>query len=174
LRVQLLTVLMALVSVGATGAAPDPHTEPPVPPLPAGPLQLFAGNQYGANFIVLDEVKQTGSSVTAWIFAVPSKPYSLGEAKTPENIVTQTMTQVRFDCAKRDVFVMLNNSAFNTYGKRLVWLPQEAPKPIAPRSTQYYLVQVVCDHHPLPPSNNVIGHDLAITAAHLAFKYNGW
>lgn len=123
--------------------------------------------------MVLDQTKLTGSSVDAWIFQVPSEPYSFAKDRTPQNTIVQVMNHLTFDCAKRDVFVLLSNSAFNADGKRVIWLPRDEPKPITPGSTEDLLAQVVCDHHPLPPSNTVIGHNAAIMVAHLAIEYKG-
>jgi hypothetical protein len=166
-----LGAMFAMIGFCAAAAAsPDPHAEPPLPALPSGSLQLFSGNQEAANFIVLDQTKQIGTVVDAWLFSVPYEPYSFRKDRTRKNTIVQVMDHLTFDCAKRDFFVLLSDSAFNADGERLVWLPRDDPKPITPRSRVYFLAQVVCDHHPLPPSNTVIGHEAAIIAAHRAVR----
>ena len=98
------------------------------------------------------------------------KPYSLTKSRTAQNTIVQLMDHVTLDCAKRDAFILLSDSAFNSDGQRVVWLPRHDPEPIDPGSMQDHLAQVVCDHHPLPPSNTVIGHEAAIRAAHIAIQ----
>jgi len=60
--------MLAMLLAGLLIAA-DP--EPPAPPLPEGPLLLFALNSDAANFIELDQSSKSGSVANAWMLSVP-------------------------------------------------------------------------------------------------------
>ena len=65
----ILIALLAFEQPSAKSSAEILPVAPPVPPLPNGPLLLFAGNGKAANFVDIEHSSKSGTFATVWMFS---------------------------------------------------------------------------------------------------------
>jgi hypothetical protein len=147
-----IEIAMAAMLLFAESAA---ETAPP--PLPEGRLQLFAGNNLGANFLVMDEIKPTGDGYDFWFYQANAKPVVIGPGKS----VVQSLEHGRVHCQDR-TYTRLFVAGYSREGTALVTLPPASAEHIVGNATQDFAARVLCDRVELPATNTVVGYRRAL------------
>lgn len=150
--IALVAWLLAIAPGGTVGAPNDAQ-----PKLPEGELQLVAGNNRGANFLILDGIARTGDSVEFWFYNASVTPTVMPSGES----VVHMLEHDRIDCRRRTV-TRLFSGGYGSGGNLLVSLPQDSPRAIAPDAAHGFFARVLCDGVKLPEQNKVTGYRAAM------------
>jgi hypothetical protein len=126
--------------------------------LPQGELQVFAGTDTSANFLVVGEESRNGDEVEVSLFTV----YVNG-IRTQTGVITQTVSRVSINCqnrTRRDIYVR----GFSATGDLIDTLPPSVPEPIEPNDTFDFVARMHCDGVQIQPGP-VVGHAAAVALA---------
>ncbi len=135
--------------------------DPPPPPeigaltLPTGRLRLLGVGGPGAIFLDLEHSRRTGDIAEVRLFEVRGSPPAM------PGKVLQQVELWRLDCVRR-TRTTLGAQVFGENGKQVIWLPEEPPEPIVPRTGYESVALAACGERVPTPEVIVTGSDAAM------------